>query len=146
MRKVALVAAFGLLFAAIVAVYAVGPAPCIAGAGGCSADGPTIEQVVGGVLDIPGAVVGALFSVLGKMVDALMAVVNVLIDQLPDMPDLGIPDLSGLVRGYAFFNHFLPLDVAIGGILVYLAAANAGFLFRVGVTIYHLIPKPGMGT
>lgn len=135
-RSYLVLAAVALLVVVYVA-RAVGNICVPVAGGGCT------PQVTGGEgLDIFGAFMG----IIGGIVDALATVANHIVDLLPDMPDLNIPDLSGLVVGYNQVNTWLPLSEAIAGSVLVLAAVNAAFVFRVAVTVWHLIPKPFSGT
>lgn len=106
-------------------------------------------DVVGGLLgtlgDVVGTLVGALFAALGEVVNALAELVDGIVDLLPDAPDLGL-ELGGFVYGFGIMDSFLPLHEALAYAVVLFGAANAGLVFRTAVTIYHLIPKPGVGT
>lgn len=135
---------FGALVLLAVAVYQVSAVGCPMGQSGCVGTAEPID--VGGIVDIPGAIVGALFGLFGAIVDALMGLVAHVIGLLPDMPDLGIPSLSGWLVGYAFFDTYLPLHEALTGMGLVLSLVIASYTWRLGVEVYHLILKPGVGT
>lgn len=128
----------------LVLVYRADAVGCPMGTAGCVGTAEPID--VGTVLDIPGAIVAALFGVLGAIVDALAGVAAHVVGLLPDMPDLNLPDMSGLVAGYTQWNAYLPLSEGIAGMAACLLAANASFLFNAARVAYHLLPKPGIGT
>lgn len=68
------------------------------------------------------------------------------LDLLPDVGDV-MPDVpSGWIMGYATFNSFLPLAEGLAFATIMLTAYAGLGLWKLAVTIYHLIPKPLMGT
>ena len=92
---------------------------------------------------------GATDAIWGFVQDAavgLMSIVTAMIGVLPDAVDLNLPDLSGWVRGYDMMDRVVPVTEALVAWGIYMAAANAQFLWNLGTRLYHLIPKPGMGT
>lgn len=93
-----------------------------------------------------GDFIGNIGQALGEGVKMLAGVADGIIALLPDAADLNLPDLSGWLHGYAMLNRFIPVDLALVYFGLYLAAANASYLFNLGVKLYHLIPKPGIGT
>jgi hypothetical protein len=65
---------------------------------------------------------------------------------LPEAGDLGLVAPTGLVVGYTWLNTFLPISEAIVFALILLGLYLAGFAWRLFLQVYHLIPKPWMGT
>lgn len=107
-------------------------------------------DLIGGLLgfagDAVGTAVGAVMSLVGSMVEGLATVADALVDQLPDAGDLGLSVPSGWIYGYSIVNTFLPLTEALAFAVVIGAAFVALGVWRLGVTVYHLIPKPFIGT
>lgn len=107
--------------------------------------GLVIDQLVNNG-EIGATLFNAFFAAVQALGDAVFAGIEAMIGALPDAGDLGIEVPTGIVQGYALLNTFLPLAEAL--VLAGLALAAYGTLFawRLAVMIYHLIPKPLMGT
>jgi hypothetical protein len=71
---------------------------------------------------------------------------DAIVGQLPEAGDLGIDVPSGWIQGYGMLNTFLPISEALAFALIYVTAITAAFGARLAVLIWHLIPKPGVGT
>jgi hypothetical protein len=133
-------------------LFLVGPTVSRAAFETCTVTGTAFDTVCGighafGANDPAGAVAAAVLGWIGDMLAALVASAETwVLSLLPDAGDLGIPDLSGLVVGFAWLNGFLALDagVSVAGILI--GATLATFAFRLALTIWHVIPKPFSGT
>jgi len=115
---------------------------------------PDIPQIVGNLVggllgllgDAASTAVGAVMSWLGTAVEAVAQLAMRVVQLLPDATDLGFTIPTGWLHGYSMLNTFLPLSEALAIVLVFTAVAVAGTAFRIAVTVYHLIPKPLMGT
>lgn len=115
---------------------------------------PDIGGIVGGVIggllgigqDIIGTAVGAAMSWLGFAVDAMAQAAAEVMNLLPDAGDLGLTVPSGWLLGYGWLDGFLPLHETVAFLGVLVTAAMAVVAWRVAVVVYHLIPKPWMGT
>jgi len=115
---------------------------------------PDIPSIVGGLIggllgmagDAVGTAVQAVMSWLGSAVDAMAGVAAEVIELLPDATDLGLSIPDGWLVGYTWLNGFLPLSETLTWLGVLLTVAVAVTTWRVAVTLYHLIPKPWMGT
>jgi len=107
-------------------------------------------DLVGGLLGLAGdavaTAIGAVMGWLGTAVEAVAQLAMRVVALLPDATDLGFSIPSGWLHGYAMLNTFLPLAEALAIVLVFTGVAVAGTLFRIAVVVYHLIPKPMMGT
>jgi len=84
--------------------------------------------------------------VIQTATDWVFSAVNALLDLLPNAADLGLEAPTGWIRGYNVLDTFLPLHEALAAIAVILGVYVVVFGWRLAVTVYHLIPKPGMGT
>lgn len=102
-----------------------------------------IEDVVGGIVD---GVSGFLQNVVAGAIAGIAALADQVVQLLPAATDLNLPDLSGWLTGYALMNTFLPLSEALTLTGTLVAIYSALMLWRLAVKIYHLIPKPLMGT
>lgn len=104
--------------------------------------------VIGAVVAsfVAGVLVGFIWDPIRAIAEVMAAMADVVVSQLPVAADLGLTPTSGWVKGYAMLNTFLPLTEALtlAGLMV--ALVVAGIALRVAVMVYHLIPKPGMGT
>ena len=115
------------------------PIPCIESDGGF-----VISEEAGKLIS------GFFMAVLGFFGDVVRGFTDVVmgwvVDALPDADPLGAPSLDGILVGYVWANGFLPLDagLAVSGMLV--TAMVAKFGLRLSITIWHLVPKPFMGT
>lgn len=96
--------------------------------------------------DIPGAIFGAFMGILGGIVDALLAVVNAVMGLLPEAGDLGLDVPSGWIIGYTWIDRIVPLHEGLFWMGVLAAASVAPIVFHLAIAVYHLIPKPMMGT
>lgn len=109
-----------------------------------------VGGIVGGILDIGGDIVatavGAVMSWLGTAVEAMAAVAENVIDLLPDAADLGLEIPGGWIYGYSIVNTFLPISEALAFVAVFTVLVIGAVAFRLAVIVYHLIPKPLMGT
>lgn len=109
-----------------------------------------VGGLIGGLLDIAGDIintaVGAVMSFVGSVVDGLAVLADAAVDLLPDTPDLGLDIPSGWIYGYTILNTWLPLTEALTMAGVFTAIVTAIIAFRLAVTVYHLIPKPFVGT
>lgn len=109
-----------------------------------------VASIVGGLLGLAGDAVGtavqAVMSWLGTAVEAVAQLAMHVVDLLPDAADLGLTIPSGWLHGYALLNTFLPISEALTAITLFTTVVVGGIAFRLAVTVYHLIPKPWMGT
>lgn len=109
-----------------------------------------IGGLIGGLLsiggDIVGTAVGAVMGYVGNVISGLATVAASVIALLPEAEDLGIVIPSGFVQGYAIFNSFLPLGEAFAMMASLVVISVIPIAWHLGVTIYHLIPKPFVGT
>lgn len=87
-----------------------------------------------------------LWSPIKLVWDLFMWIAGSMVDALPDAPTLDLGDATGWLKGYTLLNTFLPLSEALTVIGVIVAVMVGTALFRLSVTAYHLIPKPGIGT
>jgi hypothetical protein len=112
--------------------------------------GDIVGGIVSGILglggDIISTAVGAVMTFVGSVVNALAALADHAISILPDATDLGLSVPSGWIYGYTFLNTFLPVSEALAMVGIFTAIVVGGILFRLAVTVYHLIPKPFVGT
>lgn len=108
--------------------------------------GELVGAIAGLVASLVGAVVGALFSFLGAVLDFFAGLVAELLELLPDAADLGLEIPSGWLIGFQTMDAILPLHEALFwfGFMVGLRAAIT--LWHLAVRLYHLLPKPLMGT
>lgn len=112
--------------------------------------GDALGGIIGGIAGLTGAIaetaVGAVMSWLGLAVQGMAVIAGGVIDVLPDVGEVLPTVPSGWLSAYAMMNTFLPLSeaLALTGVLVGIYAALGAW--KLAVTIYHLIPKPLMGT
>jgi hypothetical protein len=97
-------------------------------------------------IGVVGLFTGLIWGPVGEAVKALAAVADGVVGLLPDATDLGLSIPSGWLHGYTLLNTFLPLSEALGLISVILVVVTAGLAARIAVVVWHLIPKPGVGT
>jgi len=115
---------------------------------------PDVGAFVGGIVDgivsfggdVIGTAVGAVMSWVGNVVNGLASVVAGILGYLPDATDLGLSIPSGWLVGYAWLNGFVPLGEMIAFIAILAAAQLGPIVWHSLVTVYHLIPKPFIGT
>jgi hypothetical protein len=93
-----------------------------------------------------GILTGFIWDPIKVIAQALAGVADKAVQQLPMASDLGLSTTAGWIKGYTLLNTFLPLSEALTLVSVYVSVITAGMLFRVGVIVWHLIPKPGVGT
>jgi hypothetical protein len=79
-------------------------------------------------------------------VEALAAVADAAIALLPDASDLDLDAQTGWLRGYSYFNTFLPIPEALGMVAVLITVRLAIFTWRLADRVWHMIPKPLSGT
>jgi len=112
--------------------------------------GRLVQWLVGGLGGLLGGAantaVGAVMGWLGTAVEAVAQLALSVVEKLPDATDLGFSIPSGWIYGYSLLNTFLPVSEALAIVLIFTAIAVGGTIFRLAVTVYHLIPKPMMGT
>ena len=104
--------------------------------------GSVAEGLSGFVGDVVGVIAGAIGAAISWGAGLLAEVLGV----LPLAGDLGLAVPSGWVHGFAWIDSIVPLHEALVffGILVGLRAAIT--LWHLTVSVYHLVPKPFMGT
>jgi hypothetical protein len=102
-------------------------------------------KVVGGLLGT-GLLTGVIWGPIGILAGGLFSIADAAIGLLPDATDLGLVIPGGWIYGYSIVNTFLPLTEALAFAGVFVSLIVGGIVFRTAVTIYHLIPKPGVGT
>jgi len=115
---------------------------------------PDVVGFVGGIVDgivsfggdIVGTAVGGVMSWIGNVVNGLAEAVAGVLAYLPDATDLGLSIPDGWLVGYAWLNGFVPLGEMIAFILILAAAQLGPIIWQSLVTVYHLIPKPFIGT
>jgi len=107
--------------------------------------GLVIDQLINNG-EVGATLFNAFFTAIQGLADAVFKVIGSMIDALPDAADLGIDIPDGFVVGYSFLNTFLPLSEALTIAGTALAGYVALFGWRLAVMVYHLIPKPLMGT
>jgi hypothetical protein len=83
---------------------------------------------------------------LGTVIQGLAAIASQVVALLPPAEDLGLSIPDGFVQGFSLFNQFLPLTELFALMGVLAAAAIATVAWHLGLTVYHLIPKPLSGT
>lgn len=109
-----------------------------------------MADLVGGLLslggDVVGTAVGAVMGFVGSVVDGLAEVAASLVALLPEAGDLGLEIPAGFVLGWSIFNTFLPLTETFAMLGVLVLASIAPIVWHLGITVYHLIPKPFVGT
>jgi hypothetical protein len=88
----------------------------------------------------------AFFTAVQAIADAVFAGIGGIVGTLPMADELDFEIPSGVILGYALVNGFFPLDLTIQLGAAYIGALVAIFAFRLAVLVYHLIPKPMMGT
>lgn len=112
--------------------------------------GDIVGQLIGGLLGIGGDIIntafGAFMSFVGSAVNAVAGLADHVVALLPDATDLGLSIPSGWIYGYSILNTFLPLSEALTAVAIFTAIVVGGIAYRLAVTVYHLIPKPFMGT
>lgn len=89
---------------------------------------------------------GVIWGPIGVIVQGLIGLAHLVIGLLPDAGPLGLAVPTGFIYAFDVLNTFLPLAEALAFVGVLVTAAMAVMTFRLAVTIYHLIPKPGIGT
>lgn len=112
--------------------------------------GDAVGGIVGGIAGLVGGVaetaVGAVMQWLGLAVEGMATIAAGVINLLPDAGDV-VPDIpDGWIVGYAMLNTFLPVSEALAGAGLLLGIYAALGVFKLAVVVYHLIPKPLMGT
>jgi len=103
---------------------------------------PVLVLAVVGV----GVLTGWIWGPINEVAKVLAAVAGVVVSMLPDAADLGLTIPGGWITGYTWLNSFLPLTEALALVSIFVGIMLALLAFRVAVIIYHLAPKPGMGT
>jgi len=107
-------------------------------------------ELIGGLLSIggeaAGTALGAAMSFVGSVVDGLAEVAASIVALLPEAGDLGLSIPSGFVLGWSIFNTFLPLTETFAMVTVLVVASVVPIAWHLGVTVWHLIPKPFVGT
>jgi len=104
-----------------------------------------VPLVVLGIVGV-GVLTGWIWGPVNEVAKAVAAVAGVVVSLLPDAADLGLSIPGGWITGYTWLNSFLPLSEALGVVTIFLGIMLALLAFRVAVIVYHLIPKPGIGT
>ena len=107
--------------------------------------GVVIDQLVAHG-EVAGTILNAFFGAVQAIGDAVFAAVGGVINVLPNAADLDLHVPSGVIGAYNFLDAFLPMHEALAFGAIYIGALLAIAAFRLAVTIYHLIPKPLMGT
>jgi len=102
-----------------------------------------ITDTIGGLFH---GLADVAYGLVSGLVDALASLVAQVLSFLPDAADLGLSTSSGWIRAYGLLDTFLPLHEALGYATILAGVITAGILWRLAVTIYHLIPKPFVGT
>lgn len=96
--------------------------------------------------DASATIAQVIFDFIKSVVGGLMDLVGSIISGLPNAGDLGLTVPSGWIQAYSWFDTFLPLHEALGLVAMFVGIYLAIFSVRVAVFVYHLIPKPLMGT
>ena len=108
---------------------------------------PDIIGAVGGFLGgLVGTAANIVWAPIKAVVDGLAAVADGVVSMLPNATDLHLSIPSGWLIGYSWVDSFLPVHEAITAAGMFVTIVTGLFVFRVAVLIYHLIPKPGIGT
>lgn len=106
--------------------------------------------VIGGLLDLGAAAartaVGAVLTFVGGVIDTLARAAAAVLELLPDAGDLGLEVPAGFIQGWSIFDQFLPLHETFAMLAVLVVASLLPIGWHLGITIYHLIPKPFSGT
>jgi len=112
--------------------------------------GGMVGGLVGGLVSLAGTVastaLGAVMAWLGRLVNVMGAVAAGVLSFLPDAEDLGLEIPGGWLVGYSWFNEFFPVAETLVWLGVLTAAMVIPVVWHLAVTVYHLIPKPWMGT
>jgi len=77
---------------------------------------------------------------------ALLDGISGLVQGLPALPELPLPDLSGFIPAYNWLNAVFPVTEGLEAAAVLVAVIVAGTVIRAAITVWHVIPKPFMGT
>jgi len=108
--------------------------------------GGIVGGIVGFVGDMVGTAVGAVMGYVGSVVEGLAMVAYRVVELLPDAADLNLTIPSGWLYGYDMLNTFLPISESLALVAIMVAVYAAAVLLRLGGFVYHLIPKPFIGT
>lgn len=98
------------------------------------------------VIDVVGSLLGVVFTVIGAIVGVFAQMVANILDLLPDATDLALEIPSGWLYGYSWLNGFVPLSEMLAFAVILAGAQLVPVVWRSAVTLYHLIPKPMIGT
>lgn len=104
-----------------------------------------VAVILAGVIGT-GILTGWIWEPVKLIAEAFAPVADAVLDLLPDAEDLNLEIPSGFILGFSFLNTFLPLTEALAAIAGFVLIIVAGIGWRIAVTVYHLIPKPGVGT
>lgn len=83
---------------------------------------------------------------LAGAVNAMAVMADQVVQLLPDATDLGLDGNTGWIAGYTLIDRFLPVHEMVAWLVVVAGFYVVVTTWRAGVTLYHLIPKPMMGT
>lgn len=86
------------------------------------------------------AIAGLFFMLIGGIFDLLLGVLGFVISLLPDVPNLGLSNASGILVGYAWLNSWLPVSETLTAISVIVGVMVLIFGFRVVVKIWEWFP------
>ncbi len=106
---------------------------------------PAILAILAGGA-ILGLLTGIIWGPVGEAIKVLASVADGVVAKLPDAGNLGLTVPAGLIYGYTIMDTFLPLHEALTLVVGIVALIVAGITLRVAVMVWHLIPKPGIGT
>lgn len=93
-----------------------------------------------------GILTGFIWEPIKFVAENLAKAAQVIISMLPDAGDLGLTTMSGWIKGYTMLNTFLPISEGLAFAAIFATFIAASMAVRLATWIYHLIPKPGMGT
>lgn len=93
-----------------------------------------------------GVLTGFIWGPVQAIAQGLALIADNIVNMLPEAADLGLDASGGWVKGYAMLNTFLPITEALAFAAMFATVIAASMVVRVATWIWHLIPKPGVGT
>jgi len=109
--------------------------------------GPVVVAIgilVGGL--VAGVLTGMIWGPINDLAQNMAKIADGVVEGLPVADDLGLDVASGWVKGYSMLNTFLPVSEALAFALIFVSVKLAILGYRLAIVVWHLIPKPGMGT